>query len=44
MPVRSVKNSDDASSGEAGRRWLKKLRMGAFEAGINRTRRPLKRN
>ena len=40
MPVKRVRNSAPAGSGEAGRRWLKRVLMGACVGGIRRTRRP----
>lgn len=41
VPVRRVKNSDSASEGEEGRRWLKRVRIGAWVGGMMRTRRPM---
>lgn len=41
VPVRSVINSDSASEGDEGRRWLKRVRIGAWVGGIRRTRRPV---
>ena len=41
VPVRRVINSDSASEGDEGRRWLKRVRIGAWVGGIRRTRRPM---
>lgn len=40
MPVKRVRNSVAAGSVEAGRRWLKRFRMGTWVGGMRRTRRP----
>ena len=40
MPVKRVRTSVAAGSGEGGRRWLKRFRMGTWVGGIRRTRRP----
>ena len=40
MPVKRVRNSVAAGSGEGGRRWLNRFRMGAWVGGMRRTRRP----
>lgn len=42
VPSRRVKNSDWARLGEDGRRWLKRVRIGAWVGGMRRTRRPAK--
>ena len=41
VPSRRVKNSDWARPGEDGRRWLKRVRIGAWVGGMRRTRRPM---
>ena len=42
VPNRRVRNSDWARLGEDGRRWLKRVRIGPWVAGMRRTRRPMK--
>lgn len=41
VPVRRVRNSDSARVGVGERRWLKRVRMGAWVGGMRRTRRPV---
>lgn len=42
-PVRRVRNSDSAREGEGARRWLKRVRIGAWVGGMRRTRRPVRK-
>jgi len=42
VPVKRVRNSAAAGSGNGGRRWLKRLRTLMWVGGMRRTRRPEK--